>query len=175
MLYEGYLTYGGMAGRDLEAFARGLDEGLDEAYLAARVRQVRLLHSLLTERGIPVVHPPGGHSAVIDAAAFLPRVSPDRFPAESLAAALYRAGGVRGVGLGRLAFGGPETGPGRPLPFEYLRLAVPRRVYSDNHMAYVAEVAEAVWRKRDEVAGLEAVDLPEELPHFTAVFAPATA
>lgn len=175
VLYEGFLTYGGMAGRDVEAMARGLREGLDEDYLAARIRQVRFLHSLLAEAGVPLVHPPGGHSVVIDAAAFLSHLPLERLPAESLAAALYLAGGVRGVGLGGLAFGEVDPVSGeiiRP-PWEYLRLAVPRRLYTDNHLAYVAEVVESVWRKRDEVTGLVPVDVPRELPHFTASFEPS--
>ncbi|HEX5948809.1 MAG TPA: tryptophanase, partial [Actinomycetota bacterium] len=174
VLYEGYLTYGGMAGRDLEAFARGLHEGLREDHLAARIRQVRFLHSLLAEAGIPVVQPPGGHSVVVDAAAFLPHVPREVFPAESLAAALYLAGGVRGAGLGGLAFRDvdPVSGEIRLPPWEYLRLAIPRRVYTDNHLAYVAEIAESVWRKRDEVEGLKALEIPTELPHFTARFEP---
>jgi tryptophanase len=174
VLYEGFLTYGGMASRDLEAVARGLDEGLDERYLAARIRQVRLLHRLVADEGIPVVRPPGGHSVVLDAARFLPNLPRDRFPAETLAAALYLEGGVRTVGLGGLAFSEPDplTGERKAAPWEFLRMAIPRRVYSDNHMAYVAEVVRAVWAKRDELTGLRAVDLPEQLPHFTATFTP---
>lgn len=175
ILYEGFRTYGGMAGRDLEAFAIGLEEGVDEEYLRARIRQVRFLHALLDEAGVPLVHPPGGHSVVIDAAAFLPHLSREQLPAESLAAALYLAGGVRGVGLGGLAFGsatgqGPETPPAPP---EYLRLAIPHRRYTDNHLAYVAEVVESVWRKREEVPGLQTVRAPSELAHFTATFRPS--
>jgi tryptophanase len=175
VLYEGYLTYGGMAGRDLEAVARGLLEGIDEDYLAARIRQVRFLHSLLDDAGVPLVRPPGGHSVVIDAARFLSHLPQDRFPSESLAAALYLQGGVRSVGLGGLAFGerDSDTAPLRAASCEYLRLAIPRRVYTDNHMAYVAEVVREVWAKREEIEGLRAVEIPEHLPHFTAVFAPA--
>lgn len=175
VLYEGYLTYGGMAGRDLEAVARGLVEGMDEAYLAARIGQVRLLHSLLADAGIPVGRPAGGHGVVVDAARFLDHLPRERFPAESLAAAVYLQGGVRGVGLGALAFGerDPGTGELRPPPWEYLRLAVPRRVYTDNHLAYAASLLQAVWAKREEVPGLRAVEIREELPHFTATFEPA--
>ena len=175
ILYEGFVTYGGMAGRDLEAVARGLVEGMDEEYLAARIRQVRFLHGLVSDIGIPVVRPPGGHSVVIDAAAFLPHLPRERFPAESLTAALYEAGGVRGVGLGGLAFAepDPETGELRLAPWEYLRLAIPRRVYTDNHLAYVAGVLAGVWAKREEIEGLRLVEAPSELPHFSAVFEPA--
>jgi tyrosine phenol-lyase len=175
ILYEGYLTYGGMAGRDLEAVARGLVEGIDEDYLAARIRQVRFLHSLLDDAGVPLVRPPGGHSVVIDAGRFLEHLPPDRFRAESLAAALYLHGGVRAVGLGGLAFGERDQGTGefRTVPWEYLRLAIPRRVYTDNHLSYVAEVVRELWAKREEIEGLRAIELPEELPHFTASFTPA--
>jgi tryptophanase len=174
ILYEGFLTYGGMAGRDLEAVARGLAEGLDEDYLRARIGQVRFLHGLLSDAGVPVLRPPGGHSVVIDAARFLDHLPPDRFPAESLAAALYLRGGIRAVGLGGLAFGEREPGTDRliPAPWEYLRLAIPRRVYSDNHLAYVAEVVSHLWDKREEIEGLRAVEIPDQLPHFTAVLAP---
>jgi tryptophanase len=175
ILYEGYLTYGGMAGRDLEAVARGLLEGIDEAYLAARIRQVRFLHSLLDEAGVPIIRPPGGHSVVIDARRFLGHLPEDRFPAESLAASLYTQGGVRAAALGGLAFGGPDpvTGQFKSAPWEYLRLAIPRRMYTDNHIAYVAEIVGRLWSKREEIEGLRAVDLPEQLPHFTASFVPA--
>jgi tryptophanase len=175
VLYEGFLTYGGMAGRDLEALAVGLVEGIDRAYLEARVRQVRLLHAMLSDTGVPLVWPPGGHSVVVDAGRFLEHVSRDRFPAEALAAALYLHGGVRAAGLGGLAFSepDPETGSLRLGPFEYLRLAIPRRAYTDNHIAYVAEVVADVWAKREEVEGLRLSAPVEELPHFTASFEPA--
>jgi tryptophanase len=175
VLYEGYLTYGGMAGRDLEAVARGLIEGMDEDYLAARIEQVRLLHALIDEAGVPVIRPPGGHSVVIDAAAFLSHLPRSEFPAESLAIALYLEGGLRTVGLGGLAFGDHDDAPewARPPDLEYLRMAVPRRVYTDNHIAHAAAVVRDVWAKREEVVGLQAVDIPVALPHFTAVFEPA--
>lgn len=149
VLYEGYLTYGGMAGRDLEALARGLLEGMDETYLEARMRQVRFLHGLLSDGGIPVVRPPGGHGVVVDAARFLEPLPRDLFPAESLAAALYLEGGVRAAGLGGLALGerDPTTGALRLPPWEYLRLAIPRRVYTDNHLAYAAAVLRDLWAK----------------------------
>jgi tryptophanase len=174
VLYEGFLTYGGMAGRDLEAVARGLVEGMDEAYLAARIEQVRLLHALIDEAGVPLVRPPGGHSVVIDAAAFLSHVPRPQFPAESLAVALYIEGGVRTVGLGGLAFGDHAEEPtwAQPPDIEYLRMAIPRRAYTDNHIAYAAAVVRDVWAKREQVAGLQALDIPKALPHFTAVFDP---
>ena len=174
VLYEGFTTYGGMSGRDLEAVARGLREGLDETYLAARIRQVRFLHGLLADEGIPVVRPPGGHSVVIDAARFLERLPRTAFPAESLASALYEEGGIRTAALGGLAFSetDPVTGELRTAPWEYTRLAIPRRVYTDNHMAYVADVLRRLYAKRSSIGGLALVDAPPELPHFTARFEP---
>jgi tryptophanase len=172
VLYEGFLTYGGMSGRDLEAVARGLIEGTDATYLAARIRQVRFLHGLLCDEGVPVVKPAGGHSVVVDAGRFLDDKERHPYPAESLAAALYLEGGVRAAALGGLAFGEPDplTGEFRQAPWEYLRLAVPRRVYSDNQLAYVASVLSDLWAKRESIPGLRLVDAPAELPHFTAVF-----
>lgn len=177
VLYEGYLTYGGMAGRDLEALARGLLEGLDEDYLGARIAQVRLLHGLLADAGVPVMRPPGGHAVVVDAGRFLEHLPRDRFPAESLAAAAYLHGGVRAVGLGTLAFAepDPETGRLAAPPWEYLRMAIPRRVYTDNHIAYAADVVASLWEKRAGIEGLRAVEVPAGLAHFTATFEPAPA
>ena len=174
VLYEGFTTYGGMAGRDLEAVARGLVEGMGEDYLRARIRQVRFLHGLLSDAGVPLVRPPGGHSVVIDAARFLEHVAKDRFPAESLAVALYLHAGVRAAGLGGLAFAEPDpaTGELKLAPWEYLRLAVPRRVYTDNHLAYVAEALGELWSKRASIDGLRLVHAPRELPHFTARYQP---
>lgn len=177
VLYEGFSTYGGLAGRDLEAIARGLEEGLDEGYLAARIRQVRFLHGLLSDAGIPVVRPPGGHCVVIDVARFLDHLPRDQFPAESLAAALYIEGAVRTVGIGGLAFAEPDrdTGELTLAPWEFLRMAVPRRVYTDNHIAYAARAVESVWAKRHQVNGLRVLEAPSDLPHFTARFSPIPA
>ena len=174
VLYEGFLTYGGMAGRDLQAMAIGLLEGMDERYLAARIRQVRALAELLGDGGVPIVKPPGGHSVVVDAGRFLAHLPRDRYQAESLAAALYLEAGVRSVGLGALAFAeiDPDT---RAIVFpdwEYLRLAIPRRVYTDNHLAYVAEALSRLHDKREEISGLRLLEAPLDLPHFTAVFEP---
>lgn len=175
VLYEGFLTYGGMAGRDLEAMAAGLVEGMDHEYLAARMRQVRLLHGWLADAGVPVIVPPGGHSVVVDAARFLDHLPRNQYPAESLAAALYVESGVRSVGLGGLAFAelDPITREVVMAPWEYLRLAIPRRVYSDNHLAYVADALTRMHDKREEIVGLRLVEAPLDLPHFTAKFEPA--
>ncbi len=174
VLYEGFLTYGGMAGRDLQALAVGLVEGTDERYLAARIRQVRAFAELLADSGVPIVKPPGGHAVVVDAGRFLAHLPRERYQAESLAAALYLEAGVRSVGLGALAFAemDPDTKAVMFPDWEYLRLAVPRRVYSDNHLAYVAESLARLYDKREEIPGLRLVEAPLDLPHFTAVFEP---
>jgi len=173
VLYEGFLTYGGMSGRDLEAVARGLIEGTAEPYLAARIRQVRHLHELLSDAGVPAVKPAGGHSVVVDAGRFLDHLGPEDFPAESLAAELYLESGTRAAALGGLAFSetDPRTGETVKAPWEFLRLAVPRRVYSDNQLAYVAEALIDLWAKHESIGGLRLIEAPLELPHFTAQFA----
>ncbi|HEY0252950.1 MAG TPA: tryptophanase [Kofleriaceae bacterium] len=174
ILHEGYLTYGGMAGRDLEALARGLVEGLDEQFLAARIGQVARLHAKLAAHGIPLLHPSGGHSVVIDAGRFLDHLSREEFAAEALTTALYLRGGVRAVGHGALAFGELDeaTGKLRPPSYENVRMAIPRRVYSDNHLDYVAEIVAEVFDDRHRVRGLRAVHLPAQLAIFTATLAP---
>ncbi|WP_435181697.1 tryptophanase [Halorussus sp. AFM4] len=169
ILYEGFTTYGGMAGRDLEAMAVGLREAVEERYVADRVDQVRRLGDLLADRGVPVQRPTGGHAVYVDAAAFLPDVPADRFPGQALVCELYREGAVRGVELGSFAF--PETD--RP---ELVRLSLPRRTYGADHLEHVAETFERVADRRDagEIAGLEIVDEPEmaELRHFSAELRP---
>ena len=175
VLYEGFLTYGGMAGRDLQAMAVGLREGMDERYLEARIRQVRTFAALLDDVGVPIVRPPGGHSVVVDAGRFLEHLPREQYQAESLAAALYLEAGVRSVGLGALAFAeiDPDTKAIVFPSWEYLRLAIPRRAYTDNHLAYVAEALVRLHDKREEIAGLRLLEAPLDLPHFTAVFEPA--
>ena len=175
ILHEGYLTYGGMAGRDLEALARGLVEGLDEAFLAARIAQVGRLHARLDAIGVPLLHPPGGHSVVIDAGKFLDHLSREEFAAEALTAAIYLRGGVRAVGHGALAFGELDeaTGKLKPPKYENVRMAIPRRVYTDNHLDYVADVVADVFEDRRQIRGLRAVNLPAQLAIFTATLAPA--
>ncbi|MFT3695657.1 MAG: tryptophanase [Kofleriaceae bacterium] len=175
ILHEGYLTYGGMAGRDLEALARGLIEGLDEGFLAARIGQVARLHSRLAAHGVPLLHPSGGHSVVIDAGKFLDHLSREEFAAEALTSAIYLRGGVRAVGHGALAFGELDeaTGKLKPPKYENVRMAIPRRVYSDNHLDYVADIVAEVYDDRRKVRGLKAVYLPAQLAIFTASLTPA--
>ncbi len=172
ILTEGFVTYGGVAGRDLEAMAQGFAEVLDEAYLQYRIRSVEYLGERLLASGIPIVEPPGGHAIYIDAAAFLPRIPSDQFPGQALACALYRHAGIRSVEIGGVMFGGgdPETGEYLPPPMELVRLAIPRRVYTQSHIDYVAEALTEVFSRRDTIRGLRIVEAPPTLRHFTAKF-----
>jgi tryptophanase len=175
ILTEGFVTYGGVAGRDLEAMAQGFVEVLDEHYLEYRLRSVAYLGERLLEAGIPIVEPPGGHAVYIDAAAFLPHVPAEQFPGQALACALFRRGGVRTVEIGGVMFGGgdPDAGEVRRPPMELVRLAIPRRVYTQSHIDYVAEVAVEVFARREAIRGLRIVEAPPTLRHFTAKFAEA--
>jgi tryptophanase len=177
VLYEGFVTYGGMAGRDLEALAIGLREMVDDEYLQHRVRQVERLGDRLLAGGVPILRPTGGHAVYVDAAAFLPHLPRSEFPAEALAAELYLEGGVRAVGLGSLAFlkEDPSKGAVSPPRLELLRLAIPRRVYTDSHLAAVAATLIRVYERRDAIRGMRIVSAPPMLKHFTAVLAPIEA
>jgi tryptophanase len=172
ILIEGFPTYGGLAGRDLEAVARGLQEVLDHEYLRFRVQQVEAFGRRLTELGIPIIRPTGGHAVYIDAMAFLREIPQSRFPAQALAVGLYRAGAVRGVEIGSVMFGrtDPETGEPVYADLELVRLAVPRRVYTNSHLQYVADVLEEIRDHRDRIRGLEIVHQAPVLRHFTARF-----
>jgi len=174
IVYEGFATYGGLAGRDLEALARGLREVTDPAYLEDRIGQVRYLAGLLDDAGIPRVRPSGGHGVYVDAGAMLPGVAPDLFPGQAVAVALYEEGGVRAVELGSLAFArkDPDTGVTVHPPNQLVRMAVPRRVYTDRHMNHVGRAMEAVWRRRAELRGFRLVWEAAALRHFTARLAP---
>jgi tryptophanase len=167
ILYEGFPTYGGMAGRDVAAMAVGLREAVDEAYVADRVEQVGELADMLESVGVPIYTPAGGHAVYLDAGALLSHLEPEQFPGQALVCELYREGGVRGVELGSFAFPGTD----RP---ELVRLAVPRRMYHREHLEHVAETAAAVLERREEVSGLEIVEEPEmkEIRHFTATLEP---
>ncbi len=175
VLYEGFPTYGGLAGRDLEAMAVGLREGLDEEYLRARLEQVAYLAGGLEQVGVPVVRPPGGHGVYVDCAAFLPHLSRDRFPADALAAWLYLEGGVRACGLGALAFAHrrPDTGDWVYPELELLRMAIPRRVYTHAHLDYVVEVMGRIASRKEDIPGLRLVREAPVLRHFLSVLAPA--
>ncbi len=174
ILIEGFPTYGGLAGRDLEAVARGLVEALDERYLAFRVGQVQAFWQRLDRAGIPMIRPAGGHAVYIDAKSFLPHIPPEQFPAQSLTVALYLEGGVRGVEIGGVMFGKTDPETGEPVwpELELVRLAIPRRVYTNTHLEYVADVLEKMYRNRESVTGLRMVYGAEVLRHFTARFTP---
>ncbi|MDR7521868.1 MAG: tryptophanase [Armatimonadota bacterium] len=176
VLFEGFLTYGGLAGRDLEAIAVGLREVLDQHYLAWRIGQVARLGEALRAAGVPIVEPVGGHAVFLDARRFLPHVPQWAYPAQALACALYLDGGIRGVEIGGVMAGrDPKTGQERPPRLELVRLAVPRRVYTDAHLAVVVEAARRTLARRDQVGGMRFVYEPPVLRHFTAHFAPIPA
>jgi tryptophanase len=174
ILTEGFTTYGGLAGRDLEAIAVGLTEVVNEDYLEYRIASVRYLGEGLMRAGFPIVRPPGGHAIYIDAGAFLPHLPARQLPAQALACAFYETGGIRGVEIGTLMFGGedPVTHEERVAPLELLRLAIPRRVYTQSHIDYVIEVAGEVARRKDALSGFRIVEQAPHLRHFTARLAP---
>ncbi len=172
ILREGFPTYGGLAGRDLEALALGLREGMDEAYLAYRIAQTKYVGDRLTELGIPIVQPPGGHAIYLDARAFLPHIPQAEFPAQALSVALYLEGGVRTVEIGSVMFAclDPDTGVMHYPQTELVRLAIPRRVYTQTQLDYVVDVCRQVYAQRDTLRGLKIVHAPELLRHFVAEF-----
>ena len=167
ILTEGYPTYGGLAGRDLEAIAVGLQESLLEDYLRYRIASTAYLGDHISERGVPIVLPPGGHAIYIDAKAFLPHVSVEQFPGVALAAELFLEGGIRSVEIGSLMFG-------KAAQMELVRLAIPRRVYTQSHIDYVVEIILRVWEKRTGITGLRITDEAPFLRHFTAHLEPVS-
>jgi tryptophanase len=174
ILTEGFPTYGGLAGYDLEAVATGLEEVLEEEYLRYRLRSTAYLAEKAEAAGVPVVQPPGGHAVYLDAKALLTHIPPARYPAQALAIELYRAGGVRGVEIGSVMFGKPQVdGTDAPAPMELVRLAVPRRTYTQSHIDYVGEVIAAVANGKDRIRGYRIVEQGPWLRHFTARFEPA--
>ncbi len=174
ILTEGFNTYGGLAGRDLEAIAIGLREVLDENYLQYRIRSAAYLGEGLLKAGVPIINPPGGHGVYVNAKEFLPHIKPQQFPAQALACALYLEGGIRGVEIGTLMFGKRDrNGQYLPAPMELVRLAMPRRVYTQSHIDYVIEVFAWLARHKKQIRGLEVVEAPPILPHFTAKLRPA--
>ena len=172
ILTEGFPTYGGLAGRDLEAIAQGLTECVDEDYLQYRVRSVAYLGEALEAAGIPVVVPFGGHAVFIDARAMLPHIDPLHYPGQALACALYTEGGVRSCEIGTVMFGLHPDGTETPAPLDLVRLAIPRRTYTQSHIDYVIEVAARVARRGAQLTGMRIVSQPRQLRHFTARFAP---
>lgn len=169
IITEGFPTYGGLAGRDLEAIAIGLNEVLDENYLQYRIRSTEYLSEKLAAAGVPVMQPSGGHAVYIDAKAMLPHIPVNNYPGQSLVAALYIEGGIRGVEIGSLMFGKyDKNGKLIPAMMELVRLAIPRRVYTQSHIDYVAEVIIEVSKNREKIKGLEITYESEALRHFTA-------
>jgi len=172
ILTEGFPTYGGMAGYDMEAIAQGLYEALDEGYLRYRIRSIEYLGEKLTAAGVPMVRPTGGHAVYLDAREMLPHISPLQYPAWSLNNALYLVGGVRGVGIGTVMFGLQPDGTEKPAAMELVRLAFPRRVYTQSHVDYLAEVILAVYAQRDQLPGYRIVWQAPVLRHFTVRMEP---
>ena len=173
ILTEGFPTYGGLAGYDLEAIAVGLHEVLDEDYLRYRIRSVEYLGERLTKAGVPIVQPPGGHAIYIDAKAMLPHIPQSEYPAWALSLALYLEGGVRSVEIGSVMFGHQPDGSEKPSAMELVRLAFPRRVYTQSHVDYLAEVLLYVNSLKERIRGVKIVDAPETLRHFSVRMAPA--
>jgi tryptophanase len=176
ILTEGFPTYGGLAGRDLEAIAIGLHEVLEDEYLRYRIASTRYLGEKISLAGVPIVEPPGGHAIYIDAKALLPQIPASQYPGQALVAELYLEAGIRSVEIGSVMFGqtDPETGKERPAAMELVRLAIPRRVYTQSHIDYVVEAILKLYERRDEIRGMEIVDQAPFLRHFTAKFRRAT-
>jgi tyrosine phenol-lyase len=168
ILTEGFPTYGGLAGRDLEAIAVGLHEALQEDYLHYRIASTAFLGNHIAAEGVPIVHPPGGHAIYIDARAFLPHIPAAQFPGVALAVELYLEGGIRSVEIGSLMFGEHAS-------MDLVRLAIPRRVYTQSHIEYVVEVILDVWRRREKMGGYEIMHQAPFLRHFTARLKPTKA
>ncbi len=173
ILTEGFPTYGGLAGYDLEAIATGLNEALDEGYLQYRIRSTEYLAEKVNRAGVPTVQPAGGHAVYLDAKALLPHIPPHEYPAQALACALYLEGGVRGVEIGSVMFGKPQPdGTEIPAAMELVRLAVPRRTYTQSHVDFVGEVMISVAARAEQLRGLRMVEQAPWLRHFTARFEP---
>jgi tryptophanase len=172
VLTEGFPTYGGLAGRDLEALAVGIKESVSHDYLRYRIRSTAYLADSLADSGIPIVQPPGGHAVYIDAKALLPHIPPLEYPGQALAVALYEAGGVRGCEIGTVMFGRQPDGSEQPAAMELVRLAIPRRTYTQSHIDYVIEVCRHVAAQAGDLRGLRIVKEPAALRHFTSEFAP---
>ncbi|MEI7743457.1 MAG: tryptophanase [Chloroflexota bacterium] len=172
ILTEGFPTYGGLAGRDLEAIAQGLKEVVSEDYLRYRIESTAYLGDALVAAGIPCVMPFGGHAVYLDARALLPHIPPLEYPGQALAVELYRAGGIRGCEIGTIMFGMHPDGTETAGPMDLVRLAIPRRTYTQSHIDYVIEVAADVARRSADLRGYRIVKQPKQLRHFTATFAP---
>jgi tryptophanase len=174
ILTEGFPTYGGLAGRDLEAIAQGLRECVDEHYLRYRTRSIEYLADALMAAGVPIVRPAGGHAVYLDARALLRHVPPLQYPGQSLAVALYEAGGIRGCEIGTVMFGMKPDGTEEPAATDLVRLAIPRRTYTQSHVDYVIEVVTDVAARAEDLPGYRIVEQAPQLRHFTARFEPLT-
>ena len=168
ILHEGFKTYGGLAGRDLEAMAQGLKDVIEKDYLSFRTKQVELLGQELIDQGISIIRPTGGHAIYVNASHFLPHIPLEQYPGQALVVALYRHFGIRAVEIGSVMF------PTNPPPYEFVRLAIPRRVYTNDHILYVAEALSQLYKKRDSILGIKITEEPQFLRHFTAKFAEIT-
>jgi tryptophanase len=176
ILTEGFPTYGGLAGRDLDALAVGLQEALDESYLHYRVSETRYLGEHLTEIGYPILQPPGGHAIYIDAKELLPHIPSLQYPGQSLSVEMYIAGGIRTVEIGSVMFGkvNQKTGEETPSEMELVRLALPRRTHTQSHIDYVIEVMKEIFKSKSKLAGYRIKKQPPFLRHFTANFEKTT-
>jgi tryptophanase len=172
ILTEGFPTYGGLAGRDLEALAQGLKEVVQHDYLRYRIRSTAYLGEALQKRGIPVLTPIGGHAVYIDARALLPHLSPLEYPGQAVSVALYELGGIRSCEIGTVMFGRQPDGSEVPASMDLVRLAIPRRTYTQSHIDYVIEVCERMAEHADQLPGYRIVKEPKALRHFTATFEP---
>ncbi len=171
IITEGFITYGGLARRDLEALAVGFSEVMDEKYLEYRINQVKELGDAIKSYGVPILEPTGGHAVYVDAKRFVPDIPQELFPAQSISVEIYRVAGVRTVEIGSVMFGKTdENGKFIPPPLELVRLAIPRRVYTKSHLEYVAEAIGEVYKNRDKLRGMKIVWQPKLLRHFTAKF-----
>ncbi len=171
IITEGFITYGGLARRDLEALAVGFEEVMDEEYLRYRVGQVKYLGDKMLEGGVPLLVPTGGHAVYIDAKRFAPHIDPEFFPGQSIACEIYRISGIRAVEIGSVMFGKKDQNGNHIAPnMELVRLAIPRRVYTQSHMDYIAEAAVEVYKNRDKLRGMKTVWEAPFLRHFTAKF-----
>jgi len=176
ILTEGFPTYGGLAGYDMEAIAQGLEEVLEEDYLRYRIRSTAYLAEALLAAGVPIVEPPGGHAVYVDARRMLPHIPPAQYPAQALAVELYREGGVRSVEIGSLMFGRPQAdGTEKLAVLELVRLTIPRRVYTQSHIDYVIEVVSRVNARKDSIRGFRIVEQAPILRHFSARLEPLAA
>jgi tryptophanase len=175
IMTEGFPTYGGLAGRDLEAVAQGLREVVDHDYLRYRIRSTGYLGDALIQAGVPVVQPIGGHAVYIDARTLLAHLPPLQYPGQSLAVALYESGGIRACEIGTVMFGLRADGTEQAAPLDLVRLAIPRRTYTQSHIDYVIEVCTEVAGRADGLPGYRIVEQPRTLRHFTARFEPLAA